>query len=200
VKRSAPDSHSADTWTVIVGNRAAACRLGRSLGRTLGPGSILALVGELGAGKTTLVQAIAAGLEIPELQQVLSPTFTLVNEYAGGRLPLVHLDFYRLESAGAAEALGLDEILLRRDALVAIEWADHLPTLIPEDAVWVRFEWQGRARRTITVTGCEKPRGLRLPIVGDRREQRHGRSARDRSRSPAARAKKRPSPDRARRH
>lgn len=135
--------------------------LARAFGQSVGPGTVLALVGELGAGKTTFVQGLAAGLRIPDLRQVLSPTFTLVNEYGGGRLPLVHLDFYRLAGVEAGIALGLEEQTARQDAVVAVEWADRAPALIPNDAVWLRFAWQGRAGRSVSVTGTSRPSSRR---------------------------------------
>ena len=159
--KSKPKSPHPTVWTLALRDRRATVRFGKALGRTLPSGSTLALAGELGAGKTTLVQALALGLEVPDLRQVVSPTFTLVNEYLGGRLPLVHVDFYRLQDAAAAEALGLEETLNRRDAIVAIEWADHIPEMIPQSAIWLRFEWKGRGGRKVNVTGMAKPVGIR---------------------------------------
>ncbi|MBN1960772.1 MAG: tRNA (adenosine(37)-N6)-threonylcarbamoyltransferase complex ATPase subunit type 1 TsaE [Deltaproteobacteria bacterium] len=105
----------------------------------LNSGAVIALVGELGAGKTAFVQGLAQGLKIPDLKQVLSPTYTLVNEYTGGRLTLVHIDFYRLRDAEAAFDLGIEEQIGRPDSITAIEWADMFPQLIPNDAIWVEF-------------------------------------------------------------
>jgi len=101
-------------------------KLGIALGRALPPGTIILLQGDLGAGKTTLVQGIAEGLGISE--SIESPTFTLINEYFAGRLPLYHLDLYRLEPE-EAEALHLESYWdgLERDlGIVAIEWAERL--------------------------------------------------------------------------
>ncbi len=111
----------------------------KKLAARLEGGAVLALVGELGAGKTSFVQGLAQGLAIHDLSQVLSPTYTLVNEYPGSRLTLVHIDCYRLANAEAAQALGLEEQIGRRDAVTAVEWADLIPELIPPTALWVHF-------------------------------------------------------------
>jgi tRNA threonylcarbamoyladenosine biosynthesis protein TsaE len=99
--------------------------LGERFGREARHGLVIALSGELGAGKTQLVKGIACGLGISA--RVHSPTFTLVNEYAGGRLKLFHLDLYRLESREQILAAGLEE-LLQPDGVVVIEWAERLAT------------------------------------------------------------------------
>jgi tRNA threonylcarbamoyladenosine biosynthesis protein TsaE len=126
--------------------------LAAALGRIAPGGTVLALTGELGAGKTSFVQGLAHGLEVPDLTQVLSPTYTLVNEYPGGRLTLVHVDCYRLASSAAAVALGLDEQLGRAEAITAVEWADLLPDLMPPTAVWVRLERGDGSHRVITLS------------------------------------------------
>jgi tRNA threonylcarbamoyladenosine biosynthesis protein TsaE len=126
--------------------------LAARLGRVAPGGTTLALVGELGAGKTSFVQGLARGLEVPDLGQVLSPTYTLVNEYPGGRLTLVHVDCYRLASPAAALALGLDEQLGRPGTVSAVEWADLLPELLPADTVWVRLERGEGNHRTLTLS------------------------------------------------
>jgi tRNA threonylcarbamoyladenosine biosynthesis protein TsaE len=100
---------------------------GRSLGETLPPGSVILLRGDLGAGKTTLVQGIGLGLGITEA--IASPTFTLVNEYTEGRIPLYHLDLYRLEGE-EVRSLYLENYFegIEVDAgIVAIEWSERLP-------------------------------------------------------------------------
>jgi tRNA threonylcarbamoyladenosine biosynthesis protein TsaE len=97
--------------------------LGEAWGREAKPGLIIALSGDLGAGKTQLVKGIARGLGIAS--RVLSPTFTLVNEYTGGRLRLFHLDLYRLETRAQILAAGLEEYL-QPDGVAVIEWAERL--------------------------------------------------------------------------
>jgi tRNA threonylcarbamoyladenosine biosynthesis protein TsaE len=109
---------------------------GRAEAARVQAGDVLALVGDLGAGKTQWVKGLAAGLGSDA--QVTSPTFTLIHEYGGGRLPLVHLDCYRLESPEELLGIGLDDYLDGRGVL-AIEWADKFPELMPASARWVRF-------------------------------------------------------------
>jgi tRNA threonylcarbamoyladenosine biosynthesis protein TsaE len=113
------------------------------------------LVGPLGAGKTTFVQGLARGLGVAELSEVLSPTYTLVNEYPTRPKEkirrLVHIDLYRLADGAKAEALGIDEYLHRADAVVAVEWADSQPQLFGPETIWVRFV--GAGERTIEIEG-----------------------------------------------
>ena len=113
----------------------------------LKPGSVLLLSGDLGAGKTAFVRGLAEGLGISS-DEVTSPTFTLVHEYRGGRLPLIHVDLYRLDRADLDE-IGLDEELAAR-GVVAIEWAERLSRRIP-GAVSVTITDQGGDRRQIDV-------------------------------------------------
>ena len=110
--------------------------LGRQLAETFRGGEVIALDGDLGAGKTHFVKGLAAGLGYTG--DVTSPTFTLVHEYPGGRLPLFHFDFYRLESEGEALRIGLDEYL-EFGGIAAIEWAGKFPALLPRDTKWYRF-------------------------------------------------------------
>jgi len=110
---------------------------GRALGATLRGGEVLALDGELGAGKTQFVKGLAAGLGCPD--DVTSPTFTLLHEYREGRLPLFHFDFYRLAKEDDVLEVGLDDYL-GAGGVVAIEWAEKFPALLPAGARWFRFE------------------------------------------------------------
>jgi tRNA threonylcarbamoyladenosine biosynthesis protein TsaE len=109
---------------------------GRELAATLQPGSIVLLSGDLGAGKTAFVRGVAEGLGARP-DEVSSPTFTLIQEYRSGRLPLFHVDLYRLNDTREIEELGLDE--LGGDGVVAIEWAEKLPKP-PAGAIAVRIE------------------------------------------------------------
>jgi tRNA threonylcarbamoyladenosine biosynthesis protein TsaE len=119
------------------------------LARELGPGSIVLLSGDLGAGKTVFVRGLAAGLGI-DPDDVTSPTFTLVHEYTGGRLPLVHVDLYRLERADFDE-IGLDPDLASR-GVVAVEWAERLARPLP-GAIRIRIaDAGGDSRRIRLVT------------------------------------------------
>jgi tRNA threonylcarbamoyladenosine biosynthesis protein TsaE len=99
-------------------------------------GAVIALVGGLGAGKTHWTKGFVAGLGSPA--EVTSPTFGLVHEYPGGRLPVFHLDFYRLESADELLGIGWDEIL-DSGGIVIAEWADKFPELLPVGTVWLEF-------------------------------------------------------------
>lgn len=110
---------------------------GEALARELGAGDVVGLVGELGAGKTVFIQGLARGLGVPPEVPVTSPTFTLVNEYRGGRLPLFHVDLYRLEREDELEDVGLDELYRRGDGVVAVEWFDRFPAAAPVAAVTV---------------------------------------------------------------
>lgn len=113
----------------------------------LRPGAVVLLSGDLGAGKTAFVRGLAEGLGI-DPDEVTSPTFTLVHEYRGGRLPLIHVDLYRLDRAELDE-IGLDEDVAAR-GVTAVEWAERLSRRIP-DAVSVTITDQGGDRRAIAI-------------------------------------------------
>ncbi len=117
------------------------------LAAALEPGAVLLLSGDLGAGKTAFVRGVAAGLGL-ESDAVTSPTFTLVHEYRGGRLPLIHVDLYRLDSADLDE-LGLDGELAGR-GVVAIEWPERLSRAVP-GALKVEIRDEGGDRRSIRI-------------------------------------------------
>lgn len=113
--------------TLLLPNEAATRGLGKTLGQFLSPGSVLLLQGDLGSGKTTLIQGMGEGLGITE--PIVSPTFVLLNEYPEGRIPLYHLDLYRLE-AQEVKALHLESYWEGNEfpsGIVAIEWAERLP-------------------------------------------------------------------------
>ncbi|MEP6698753.1 MAG: tRNA (adenosine(37)-N6)-threonylcarbamoyltransferase complex ATPase subunit type 1 TsaE [Verrucomicrobiota bacterium] len=111
--------------------------LGRDHARNARAGEVLALSGDLGAGKTQFVKGFVAGLDCP--CDVTSPTFTLLHEYAGGRLPIYHFDFYRLDQREAVLRLGFDDYA-DGDGVCVIEWADRFPEVIPDRARWISFE------------------------------------------------------------
>jgi tRNA threonylcarbamoyladenosine biosynthesis protein TsaE len=132
--------------------------VGRSLAAALVPGSVVLLWGELGAGKTAFVRGLAEGLGI-DPDAVSSPTFTLVQEYRGGRLPLYHVDLYRLQAI-EVDDLGLDEFALEGGVL-AIEWPDRLPEEFPSP-LSVRIEHSADDTRLIYLpdgasAGAEQP-------------------------------------------
>lgn len=120
----------------------------RRFARGLPPGTVLALVGPLGAGKTAFVKGLAAGLGLPP-REAVSPTFALVHEHPGP-VPLFHADLYRLAGPDEAAELGLEDYA-ERGGILAVEWAERAAGLLPADAVTVRFEVTGPRERLITV-------------------------------------------------
>jgi tRNA threonylcarbamoyladenosine biosynthesis protein TsaE len=126
---------------------------GEALGRRLGPGDVVALYGELGAGKTCFVQGLARGLGVTG--HATSPTFVLVNEYRG-RLPVHHVDAYRTTSLAELIDLGLLD-LVGGDGVTVIEWADKAEPLLPARAVRVRIEGVGDEPRVITIEEAPGP-------------------------------------------
>jgi len=121
-------------------------QLGRAAATTLHAGSVIALVGGLGAGKTLWTKGLVAALGSPA--EVTSPTFGLVHEYPGGRMPVFHLDFYRLETPAELLALGWDEYLEANGVVVA-EWADKFPDLLPPETTWRIFAIEADGSRTV---------------------------------------------------
>jgi tRNA threonylcarbamoyladenosine biosynthesis protein TsaE len=121
--------------------------VGRRLAQRLTAGSVVLLRGDLGAGKTALVRGMAEGLGIAP-EDVSSPTFTLMQEYRGGRLPLIHVDLYRLNDPREIDDLGLEELGI--GSVLAIEWAEKLPRPI-EDAIEVRLEHADGDERLVTI-------------------------------------------------
>jgi tRNA threonylcarbamoyladenosine biosynthesis protein TsaE len=112
----------------------------RALGRALAGGlegrAVVSICGDLGAGKTEFVKGIAEGLGCSD--SVTSPTFSLVHEYRTGRLPFLHMDFYRLQDERELDEIGFDDYL-NEPAVCAIEWADRFPDRVPTDALWVKI-------------------------------------------------------------
>jgi tRNA threonylcarbamoyladenosine biosynthesis protein TsaE len=121
--------------------------IGQQFANELNAGSILALKGELGSGKTQFAKGLVAGLgsSLP----VTSPTFTIIHEYPGGRLPVYHFDFFRLEDRESVAQLGLDDYFFG-DGVSVIEWADRFPELIPGQARWILFEIKSESTRMIS--------------------------------------------------
>ena len=130
-------------------------RLAARLAEALAPGDVILLMGDLGAGKTCFVQGLARGLGIPE-GEVSSPTFILIQEYPGGRLPLYHVDLYRLQPEEALEDLGLEEFL-EAGGVTVVEWGDRLAGYFPEPRLEVYLLWRAPEVREITLV----PRGER---------------------------------------
>lgn len=112
-------------------------QIGESIGRAAEPGTVVALIGDLGTGKTTLTKSIAKGLGVTET--VTSPTFNIIREYKSGRIPLYHFDVYRIGDPDEMFELGYEEYFYG-DGICVVEWADIIEELLPEDAVIIRIE------------------------------------------------------------
>jgi tRNA threonylcarbamoyladenosine biosynthesis protein TsaE len=124
--------------------------LGKKLGSFMLAGDLIALSGELGAGKTTFVKALARGLGIPE-DGVSSPSYTLLNEY-NGRIPMYHFDLYRLEGADDVDDLGFDEYM-EGDGLAVVEWADVAPQILPSEYLEIKIMISGEENRDLELKG-----------------------------------------------
>lgn len=120
--------------------------VGVNCGRASATRDVLALTGDLGAGKTQFVKGFVAG--VGSDAAVTSPTFTLVHEYTGGRMPVYHFDFYRLDSADAVLALGFDDYI-ESDGVCVIEWGDRFRELLPQRTRWISFATRGEQERVI---------------------------------------------------
>jgi tRNA threonylcarbamoyladenosine biosynthesis protein TsaE len=132
--------------TFISNSAAETEEIGRRLARKLRAGSVLALQGELGSGKTHFTKGVVAGLG--SATEATSPTFTIVHEYSGGRLPVYHFDFFRLEDQQSVTRLGLDDYFFG-DGVSIVEWADRFPGLIPEGAKWISLRMKSEQQREI---------------------------------------------------
>ena len=132
--------------------------VGAALGRVLTPGSVVAYRGDLGAGKTAFTRGLARGLGCTDT--VTSPTYTIVNEYVSGRIPLFHFDMYRLEDADALFDIGWEDYL-ERGGVCAVEWSENVADAM-ENAVTVNLEKLGENTRRITIEGGEHLADLSL--------------------------------------
>ena len=126
--------------------------LGERIAKILTPGAVIAYTGDLGAGKTAFTRGLARGLGYTE--PVTSPTYTIVNEYLGGRLPLFHFDMYRLHSSDDLWDIGWEDYL-ERGGICAVEWSENVTDAM-ENAIWIRIEKTGEESRRITVEGVEE--------------------------------------------
>lgn len=136
------------SFTQHLPDPAATARLGYALGRLLVPGSVVALMGPLGAGKTHFARAVAQGLGADD-RQVTSPTFVLIQEYIG-RLPIYHFDAYRLTSPREFAELGVHEYM-ESDGVCLVEWADRVEGCLPADHLRVTFSVTGQTARRVAV-------------------------------------------------
>ena len=121
------------------------------MGEILSGGAFIALIGSLGAGKTLLAKGIAGGLGVKDTGEVTSPTFVLVNEYRG-RVPVYHIDLYRLESFAEVEAIGWDE-WIGGPGVTLVEWAEKMEDNLPEERVEVHLQWAGEEKRKLLFYG-----------------------------------------------
>lgn len=141
-------------------------RLGAALAKALPPGTVVALVGTLGAGKTRLVQAVAAAVGVPRAD-VTSPTFVLVNEYTGGRLPIYHFDTYRLKDDDEFLNLGPDEYF-DSNGLTFVEWADRVADLLPTERLEISISVTGEKSREFQITATSPQLNSVLAVIHSR--------------------------------
>lgn len=135
-------------YVFLSNSPAATSALGRRIGERLRTGSIIALIGELGCGKTLFTRSICAGLGVP-LRQVNSPTFVLVNEYLG-RLPVYHMDLYRLGDIAEGFEIGIFDYLARAESgVIVVEWGEKIISLLPDESLKVRFHILSARKRRI---------------------------------------------------
>ena len=144
-----------DSHTFFSNSPAATSGLGKRVGERLKAGSIVALMGELGCGKTLFTRGICVGLGVPE-RQVNSPTFVLVDEYRG-RLPVYHIDLYRLNTIAEEFEIGILDYLAGADSsVIVVEWAEKVLSLLPDDYLRVQFQMLSPRRRQLTLAGFGK--------------------------------------------
>ena len=144
--------------TYITNSPAETEALGAALAKRLQPGTVLAYRGDLGAGKTAFTRGLARGLGCSEI--VTSPTYTIVNEYLGGRIPLFHFDMYRLASSDDLWDIGWEDYL-ERGGICAVEWSENVDDAM-EDAIYVTIEKTGEESRRIQIEGGENLADLSL--------------------------------------
>jgi tRNA threonylcarbamoyladenosine biosynthesis protein TsaE len=140
-------------------------RFGRVLGALCVPGDVIALGGDLGAGKTTLTQAIAAGAGVDPAEYVNSPSFALLHEYHG-RIPLYHMDFYRLQDADDVVALGLDEYFYR-SGIAVVEWYERAESVLPGGTLFVDLSVVDAQRRLASLRSGAVSWQERIPGIAD---------------------------------
>ena len=135
-------------------------RLGETWGRKLKPGTVVALVGPIGAGKTVFIKGLAHGLGVKNPDEVKSPTFVLLHFYEG-RFPIQHFDLYRLERQEELEDIGFDDFLSCPEAVTFVEWADKAKERIPRNSLWIHLEVTGPRSRSIVIAPNEGIMGRR---------------------------------------
>ncbi|MCY4403372.1 MAG: tRNA (adenosine(37)-N6)-threonylcarbamoyltransferase complex ATPase subunit type 1 TsaE [Candidatus Poribacteria bacterium] len=123
--------------------------IGEKLGKRLKPGDVIALIGDLGSGKTCLTQGIARGVGIAQNEVVSSPSYILINEYKGN-IPIYHIDLYRLETAAEISDLGLGEYI-DSDGICIIEWAERMENGLPNTCITIHITWEDENTRSIKI-------------------------------------------------
>lgn len=136
--------------TLLLPSLEETCAFGMAIGALAAPGDIMTLTGTLGAGKTTLTQAIGRGLEVPDSFYITSPTFSLLHEYPG-RIPLYHMDLYRLGGEEEIEELGFEEYLYG-PGLTVIEWPERLGSLMPAERLAIELRFAGETARNAVLS------------------------------------------------
>jgi len=144
--------------------------LAKLVGRLATAGTVIALIGDLGSGKTTFVQGLAQGLDVPSNYYITSPTFTLINEYPG-RCRLFHIDLYRIENVFEAEDIGLFEIL-DGNGITAIEWAEKLADALPVEHLRIQFEILENEYRKISILAYGSNANILLKDIKNRIEEK----------------------------
>ncbi|MFH1758245.1 MAG: tRNA (adenosine(37)-N6)-threonylcarbamoyltransferase complex ATPase subunit type 1 TsaE [Pseudomonadota bacterium] len=142
------------TWRVKTKSPEQTMHLGRICGELLTQGSVIALMGDLGSGKTVFVKGVAKGVGVADEGEVTSPSFVLVNEYQG-RFPVYHVDLYRLHNAEEVEDLGWEELICP-PGVTLIEWAEKVLPLLPEERTEVHLEWVNAVERKLMFVGKGK--------------------------------------------
>ncbi len=152
-----------DSVTIHLKNLLDTEKLGRLLGEMAGPGEVICLDGDLGAGKTALSQAIAKGLKVPENCYVTSPSFAILHEYEG-RIPMYHMDFYRLHDVGEVIDLGFEEYFYL-SGLTVIEWSKRALEILPEERLSLEILQDQDEMRTVIIQATDIYRKRLLNIL-----------------------------------
>jgi len=155
-----------DNYVFLSNSPAATYSFGKRVGERLRAGNIIALIGELGCGKTLFTRGICAGLDVPS-RYVNSPTFVFINEYLG-RLPVFHMDLYRLNTIAEEFEIGILDYLAKADSgIIVVEWAEKILSLLPDNYLQVQFQVLSTRRRQLVLVGFGKRFGSLLRELGD---------------------------------
>lgn len=155
-----------DEYVFLSSSPATTFSFAKRVGGRLEAGSIIALIGELGCGKTLFTRGICVGLGVPE-RQVKSPTFVFANEYLG-RLPVFHIDLYRLDTVAEGFEIGILDYLTKADSgVIVIEWAEKILSLLPNDYLQVQFQVLSARRRQLVLVGFGEKFGSLLKELGE---------------------------------